>query len=282
MAQNRFVLLHQDGQYLSINDGSHWIGVSDPMAATVLSETKANNILQNMIKPKEREFWRIQPFTQLAEAEKPIVEEIPQEEVPALEHTAAKPSKQPRQRKKKQPAKSEETATVSVEPSQEETPLRGKKVQAAKVVPSKAHPMPNEAVKPDESPCSLIDEWIKRAGAMKQEYDQLLQRKKDLTEQLRQVSAELCDLEHYIEFHSLNAVKGYRMYRKLRDCLIRRRKIKDELMCITIFLKAEPHNIMNGNLIRQFSGLLTREYAPRVLQDLFEEKDSEPIAKEEK
>ena len=42
-------------------------------------------------------------------------------------------------------------------------------------------------------------------------------------------------------------------------------------MCITIFLKAEPHNIMNGNLVRQFSGLRTREYSPRVLQDLFEE-----------
>ena len=110
-----------------------------------------------------------------------------------------------------------------------------------------------------------------KAAELKRQYETLLQRKKDLTEELRQVSAELCDLEHYIEFTSLNAAKGYRIYRRLRDCLIRRRKIKDELMCISIFLKAEPHNILNGNLYRQFNGLRTREYAPRVLGDLFQE-----------
>ena len=81
MPQDRYVLIHQDGQFLSINDGNHWICVPDPSAATVLSETKANNILQNMIKPKERENWRLHPLAALAGSEQPVVENIPQEEV---------------------------------------------------------------------------------------------------------------------------------------------------------------------------------------------------------
>ncbi|MGI5893965.1 MAG: hypothetical protein ACOX6P_05155 [Candidatus Merdivicinus sp.] len=260
MAQNQFVLLHEDGQYLSINDGNHWICVPDRMAATVLTETKANNILQNMIKPKEREHWRLTPFSdQGTEVEKTVAEEIPQEEVPAFE---VKPPQKKSTRKKKV---SEKSKGSEIEKTVE--------AQPAKVVLSKAHTVPVQ-----ENPDTLIEEWMKRADSMKQEYERLVQRKKDLAEELRQVSAELCDLEHYIEFHSLNAVKGYRIYRQLRDCLIRRRKIKDELMCITIFLKAEPHNILNGNLVRQFSGLRTREYAPRVLADLF----AEELSPEEK
>ena len=281
MPQDRYVLIHQDGQFLSINDGNHWICVPDPSAATVLSETKANNILQNMIKPKERENWRLHPLAALAGSEQPVVENIPQEEVPAFEEPPA-PKKQPRQRRKKaeaeaaKPAAEKAPDSPTAEPAPEAAPpaqepprrkTRAKQEpkpdQPARVVPAKTkREQPPREKEAQEDPHALVSEWMERADAMKKEYEQLVQRKKDLAEALRQVSAELCDLEHYIEFNSLNAVKGYR---------IRRRKIKDELMCITIFLKAEPHNIMNGNLVRQFSGLRTREYSPRVLQELFEE-----------
>lgn len=279
MQPNRFVLIHQDGQYLSINEGSHWICVRDPMAATVLTETKAVNILQNMIKPKEREHWQLQPYSQIAaSAAQPPVENIPQEEVPELESSPKQsdaPAKSRRGRKKAAPTEPEQTATSSKKATETEpekkpensapakTPVR----QHAKVVPAKtSHSTP---VLDDPHP--LVTEWMEKAVELKRQYENLIQRKKDLSEELRQVSAELCDLEHYIEFTSLNAAKGYRIYRRLRDCLIRRRKIKDELMCISIFLKAEPHNILNGNLYRQFNGLRSREYSPRVLEELFED-----------
>ena len=149
--------------------------------------------------------------------------------------------------------------------------------KALTVSPAKVH-VPKKAGRSEgpalENSVELVSGWVERADSLKRQYEALIQRKKDLAEELRKVSAELCDLEHYIEFTSLNAVKGYRIYRRLRECLIRRRKIKDELMCITIFMKAEPHNILNGNLTRQFSGLQTREYSPRVLQELFEEEEA--------
>lgn len=249
MPQNRFVLLHENGQYLSINDGNHWICVEDPAAATILTETKANNILQNMIKPKERTHWKLSAFSE--QPEKPAVEEIPQEEVPQPSEPV--PTKKTRGRKKAQPKAEEVSAKKAEIP--------------AKVVPAKAPHAPRDPGG------ETVSQWIEKADSLRVQYELLLKRKKDLADQLRQVSAELCDLEHYIEFTSLNAVKGYRIYRRLRDCLIRRRQIKDELMCISIFLKAEPHNILNGNLTRQFSGLRTREYTPRVLDDLFSQKE---------
>lgn len=290
MAQKRYILAHQDGQFLAINEGSHWIYVPDAGLATSFTQTKATNILQNMIKPKEREHWQLMPYAQpSAGQEQPPVDKLPEEEVPepAAEKEAIpeKPASEPapkakRGRKKaataepapeepKEPAPQASESKESSPAQPENKPAKSESRQKAKkVVPAKApHPAPAQA----EEPYALVNEWMDKASELKRQYETLLQRKKDLTDELRQVSAELCDLEHYIEFTSLNAAKGYRIYRRLRDCLIRRRKIKDELMCISIFLKAEPHNILNGNLYRQFNGLRTREYAPRVLGELFQE-----------
>ena len=214
MPEKQFVLAHQDGGFFSINDGSHWIRVADPLAATVLTQTKANNLLANMIKPKDRGGWSVQAWK---------APEAPQEE----------PAKKSRA---KDPAKAQEEAE--------------KKEKAA-----------------------FLDQWLAKADEFKHYYEDLLERKQALIEELRTVSAELCDIEHYIEFTSLNASGGYRAYRMLKERLLRRRQIKDELLCISIFLRAEPRNILNGNLTRQIAGLGTREYGPRVLTELFEDKD---------
>ena len=203
MPEKQFVLAHQDGGFFSINDGSHWIRVADPLAATILTQTKANNILANMIKPKDRGGWSVQAWK---------APEAPQEE----------PAKKSRA---KDPAKAQEEAE--------------KKEKAA-----------------------FLDQWLAKADEFKHYYEDLLERKQALIEELRTVSAELCDIEHYIEFTSLNASGGYRAYRMLKERLLRRRQIKDELLCISIFLRAEPRNILNGNLTRQIAGLGTREYGP--------------------
>ena len=216
MPEKQFVLIHQDGGYFSINDGSHWIRVDDPLAATVLSQTKANNILSNMIKPKERSGWSVQVW------------QGPDKKDPAAAQPPRKPSRS------QQALKAQEEAE--------------KKEKAA-----------------------FLDEWLAKAEEMKHYYEALLERKQQLIEELRNISAELCDIEHYVEFTSLNASGGYRIYRMLKERLLQRRKIKDELLCISIFLKAEPRNILNGNLSRQIAGLGTREYGPRVLTELFDE-----------
>ena len=112
--------------------------------------------------------------------------------------------------------------------------------------PAKAQ---EEAEKKEKA--AFLDQWLAKADEFKHYYEDLLERKQALIEELRTVSAELCDIEHYIEFTSLNASGGYRAYRMLKERLLRRRQIKDELLCISIFLRAEPRNILNGNLTRQ-------------------------------
>ncbi len=219
MPEKQFVLAHQDGGFFSINDGSHWIRVADPLAATVLTQTKANNILTNMIKPKERGGWSVQAWK--APAPTPDIDPPPAPKKPRGGKDSAKALEEAEQKEK----------------------------------------------------AAFLDQWLAKADEFKHYYEDLLERKQALIEELRAVSAELCDIEHYIEFTSLNAAGGYRAYRMLKERLLRRRRIKDELMCISIFLRAEPRNILNGNLSRQIAGLGTREYGPRVLSDLFEDKD---------
>lgn len=222
MPEKQFVLVHQDGGFFNVNDGSHWIRVSDPLAATVLTQTKANNILANMIKPKERPGWSVEPWQSAPAAQ--------------AETPSEKTEKPPRSRKKKDSLRAQEEAEK-------------------------------------EEKAAFLDEWIAKADEFKHYYEDLLERKQQLIADLRNVSAEICDIEHYIEFTSLNASGGYRAYRLLKERLLRRRRIKDELLCISIFLKAEPKNILNGNLTRQIAGLGTREYGPRVLTGLFEEEN---------
>lgn len=50
-----------------------------------------------------------------------------------------------------------------------------------------------------------------------------------LQKELAKVEAELCDIEHAIEFFNYNASDGYKMYKMLHDCRVRRREIKDDL-----------------------------------------------------
>ena len=182
MPEKQFVLIHQDGGFFSINDGSHWIRVADPLAATVLTQTKANNILANMIKPKERGGWSIQPW-KVSEPDAPSVSEA----VPA----------------------SEKPANLR----------RGRETLKAQ----------EEAEKNEKA--AFLDEWLAKAEEFKHYYEALLERKQALIEELRNVSAELCDIEHYVEFTSLNAAGGYRAYRMLKERLLRRRRNRKRRNC---------------------------------------------------
>ena len=161
-----------------------------------------------------------------------------------------------------------EVPTLTLTPEAPEAPQEEPAKKSRAKDPAKAQ---EEAEKKEKA--AFLDQWLAKADEFKHYYEDLLERKQALIEELRTVSAELCDIEHYIEFTSLNASGGYRAYRMLKERLLRRRQIKDELLCISIFLRAEPRNILNGNLTRQIAGLGTREYGPRVLTELFEDKD---------
>ena len=91
---------------------------------------------------------------------------------------------------------------------------------------------------------------------------------------LSQVDKEICDIMHYIEFNNLDAANGYRMYKMLKDCRLRRRKIKDDLEKVNLIIPALGNKELVNSLktcLGQMNGLDHRKYMPRVLDELFEE-----------
>ena len=103
---------------------------------------------------------------------------------------------------------------------------------------------------------------------------QLKQYRVNLNHMLSEVDKEICDIMHYIEFYNLDAAKGYKMYKMLKDCRLRRRKIKDEYekvgAAITILANEDLIEKMKTAL-KQMKGLDNRLYTPRILTELFEE-----------
>lgn len=116
--------------------------------------------------------------------------------------------------------------------------------------------------------------WNDYISTLIQFCSDLRQYRTNLNYLLSQVDKEICDIMHYIEFNTLDAANGYKMYKMLRDCRLRRRKIKDDLEKVNMIIPALGSAELLGNLktcLNQMNGLDHRKYTPRVLDDLFEE-----------
>ena len=89
---------------------------------------------------------------------------------------------------------------------------------------------------------------------------------------LSEVDKEICDIMHYIEFNNLDAAKGYKVYKMLKDCRMRRRKIKDEHEKVNAAIQVLANDDLIEKLkiaLKQMRGLDQRLYTPRVLTELF-------------
>lgn len=88
----------------------------------------------------------------------------------------------------------------------------------------------------------------------------------DLSEQLSRLDQELCDVYHYIELEPpLNVVQGYKTYKLLRNILLERRKVKDQLL----ILKDMSETIDRNKLITLNGQYHNQKYKPRRLTELF-------------
>lgn len=101
------------------------------------------------------------------------------------------------------------------------------------------------------------------------DWQSLSQTQQKLFSDLSQVDQEICDIQHYIEFFTLDAAKGYKAYRMLKERLIRRREIKDEMTRISFFLSSSASDFASGRIAQQIKAMDRRIYTPRVLEELF-------------
>lgn len=98
-------------------------------------------------------------------------------------------------------------------------------------------------------------------------------KKSELIEQLSDIEKEIVDIEHAIEFYTLNASEGYKMYKLLHDARKKRRSIKDEMLVIESLIPAVNIDAVQ-NIESKISSLGTRRYEPRTDKFLFKREQS--------
>ena len=86
---------------------------------------------------------------------------------------------------------------------------------------------------------------------------------------MSRVDAEIEDILHAAEFYSLNACEGYKLYKMLRNARIRRRKLKDYIEVVGYIEGATGKELAEGKGSKSILGKMSREYKPRVLNELF-------------
>ena len=94
-------------------------------------------------------------------------------------------------------------------------------------------------------------------------------RRSELNSELSRVDKEITDIRHYIEFYPLSASKGYKMAKMMKDCLVRRRAIKDELEMLNRVSTMNIGFIGNGKGRDTINKLSDKHYKPRILKELF-------------
>lgn len=96
-------------------------------------------------------------------------------------------------------------------------------------------------------------------------------RKDELVLSLSNVDKEVSDILHYIEFGKFNAYQGYLAFNMLKQRLMKRRKIKDELSILQQIGECQISSEKLNNIRASINSLDNRKYEPRVLKELFEQ-----------
>ena len=89
-----------------------------------------------------------------------------------------------------------------------------------------------------------------------------------LSNNLSLLDQKIGDLYHFIEFNDLNAVNGYKIYKRLQETLRQRRCVKDKLFdidnLITLINYSKVKDVRKKVQLNK-----NKEYKPRVLFELF-------------
>ena len=116
------------------------------------------------------------------------------------------------------------------------------------------------------------DESVVKIKEMLQEISDceqnLLIKEEQYKARLSEIDRELSDIDHWIEFYPVSAYDGYRMTKMRKDRLVERRGIKDSLSEISII-----RSIKGGQTLKSLNSVEDKKYTPRVLTDLFREKE---------
>lgn len=114
-----------------------------------------------------------------------------------------------------------------------------------------------------------VKEWLDKISDLNGLVKAVSNRKEELLFQLSNLDKELCDVEHYIEFSTLNAAQGYNAYKMIKERRIKRRSVKNELAVLEIILDSKIQEGVVETINKRVAGLDNMKYKPRVLTELF-------------
>lgn len=104
-------------------------------------------------------------------------------------------------------------------------------------------------------------------------YSKMLDYRNQLKSQFEEVNAGITDCMHACECKKLNAVKGYKMYDRIRSLRIKRRFIKNEMRKLNIILESTNEDLANKVTYEKLLSVDNQVYIPRLSGELFEECD---------
>lgn len=115
-----------------------------------------------------------------------------------------------------------------------------------------------------------IQRWLDKVSDLNGLAKEARRRKEELIRQLHDLEGELLDIEHYIEFSNLNAAQGYKASKDIKECRVKRRSVKNELLVLDIILEQRVNEMVSEEIHKRVQGIDKRTYKPRVRMDLFD------------
>lgn len=113
------------------------------------------------------------------------------------------------------------------------------------------------------------DDVLNKITEIVQYVKEIEKRKDNLLYEIKKVEKEICDIEHAIEFKTLNVVDGYKMYKLLHDARIKRRCYKNELEKIVLVIGTSMKVDCLEKLQQSISNVDNKKYRPRINEELF-------------
>ena len=112
--------------------------------------------------------------------------------------------------------------------------------------------------------CDSVAEFSDRINSI---YGDMKSKLTSSYEELSKVDLEISDINHYIEMSKLDAYRGYNAYVMLRERLVKRRKIKDEIYYLkSMITKSQEFDAKSKGLLMRIDH---QKYEPRAIGELF-------------
>ena len=133
-------------------------------------------------------------------------------------------------------------------------------------------PSVNEKINDTYIPVDF-DDVKKSLQELSTKFSVLKGNKEWLLEKQSDIDKQISDILHFIEFEKFSACEGFKLCKALKELRLKRRDIKNQLELINIINCHTCNNMANGSTNKAISSIENKQYAPRVLIELFENRN---------